>query len=127
MSRSPGSRWCHRRVLRGVCCLACWCPSGRHRCLPGGLGTLEELFEIIVGKQLRFHAKPIILLNIDRFFDPLLALLNHGIEQKFIKPKARELFFVAENVDSAIEHIRTYNPPLLEDKWFEKRVPSGLE
>ena len=45
----------------------------------------------------------------------------------FRQARARELFFVAENIDSAIEHIRTYNPPMLEDKWFEKRVPSATQ
>src|ERR1051325_1752511 len=49
--------------------------------LPGGLGTFEELFEIIVGKQLRYHTKPIVLLNISDYFAPLIAMIDHGIEQ----------------------------------------------
>src|SRR6266542_4210867 len=60
--------------------------------LPGGLGTFEEIFEIIVGKQLKYHAKPIVLLNIAGYFDPLLAMIDHGIEQQFIRPVGRELF-----------------------------------
>jgi len=95
--------------------------------MPGGLGTFEEVFEIIVGKQLAYHNKPIVLLNIANYYEHLLKQFDASIEQKFIKPKAREVFYVAPDVDSAIEHIRTYEPPLLEDKWFEKRVPSGLE
>jgi len=95
--------------------------------LPGGLGTFEEIFEIIVGKQLGFHRKPIVLLNVDGYFAPLLAMIEHGIEHRFIKPAARELYFVAEKVDAAIEHIRTYQPPVLADKWFERAVPSGVE
>ena len=70
--------------------------------LPGGLGTLEEIFEIIVGRQLGYHDKPIVLLNIAGFFDPLLAMLEHGIEQHFIKPAARELFHVCTDVEAAI-------------------------
>ena len=95
--------------------------------LPGGLGTFEEIFEIIVGKQLGLHRKPIALLNVDNYFAPLLAMIEHGIEHRFIKPAARELYFVADTVDAAIEHIRTYEPPVLADKWFERAVPSGVE
>ncbi len=95
--------------------------------LPGGLGTLEEIFEILVGKQLGYHRKPIVLLNVDNFFDPLLTMIEHGIEQRFIKSAARALYFVAATVDEAIEHIRTYEPPVLADKWFEKTVAIGMK
>ena len=95
--------------------------------LPGGLGTLEEIFEIIVGKQLGYHRKPIVLLNVDGYFAPLLAMIEHGIEQRFIKPAARELYFVAATVEEAVEHIRTYAPPALADKWFEPAVPSAVD
>ena len=96
--------------------------------LPGGLGTLEEIFEIIVGKQLGYHRKPIVLLNVDDYFAPLLAMIEHGIEQRFIKGQARQLYFVAATVDEAIEHIRTYEPPVLADKWFgEERRDSRAE
>ena len=86
--------------------------------LPGGLGTLEEIFEIIVGKQLGYHDKPIALLNTGGYFDPLLQMIEHGIEQKFIKPGARQLYFVAETVDDAVGHFKSYRPPILTDKWF---------
>jgi uncharacterized protein (TIGR00730 family) len=104
--------------------------------LPGGLGTFEEIFEIIVGKQLRYHDKPIVLLNTAGYFVPLLAMIDNGIERKFIKTKARELFFVAETVDEAVEYFKSYRPPELADKWFEgeseaggraARPPSGIE
>jgi uncharacterized protein (TIGR00730 family) len=86
--------------------------------LPGGLGTLEELFEIIVGKQLHYHNKPIVVLNVDDYYGPLLAMLEHGIEQKFIKPAARELYFVAQTVAQAMEYLHSYVPPAPIDKWF---------
>ena len=97
--------------------------------LPGGLGTFEEIFEIIVAKQLRFHNKPIAILNTAGYFNPLLAMIDHGIEQHFIKPKARELYFVAVSVDQAIDYYKSYQPPELADKWFEGSVPppSGIE
>jgi len=69
--------------------------------MPGGLGTFEEIFEIIVGKQLGFHNKPIVLLNINDYWSPLLELIDRAIEQNFIKPKARELFYVTSTVADA--------------------------
>ena len=98
--------------------------------LPGGLGTFEEIFEIIVAKQLRFHNKPIAILNTAGYFDPLLAMIDHGIEQQFIKLKARELYFVAESVHQAVNYYKSYQLPDLADKWFEgtpASPPSGIE
>ena len=71
--------------------------------LPGGLGTFEEVFEILVGKLLGYHQKPIVLLNVAGYYAPLLAMIEHGIEQRFIKPAAREAYFVAETVAETIE------------------------
>ncbi|HEY1922387.1 MAG TPA: TIGR00730 family Rossman fold protein [Tepidisphaeraceae bacterium] len=73
--------------------------------LPGGLGTLEEFFEVVVGRQLGFHSKPIVLLNIAGYFGPLLAMFEHGIEHQFIKADYRELFFVAATVEEAIGYL----------------------
>jgi uncharacterized protein (TIGR00730 family) len=95
--------------------------------MPGGLGTFEEIFEIIVGKQLAYHNKPIVLLNVDRYYTQFLGQLDTGIDQKFIKPAARQLFHVADNVADAIAYIRDYQPAPIADKWFEKIVPSGAE
>ncbi|HZL36296.1 MAG TPA: TIGR00730 family Rossman fold protein [Tepidisphaeraceae bacterium] len=74
--------------------------------LPGGLGTLEEILEILVGSFLGFHAKPIVLLNIAGFYDPLLAMIDHGIEQRFIRPRAREMLHVCATVRQAIDCLR---------------------
>ncbi len=73
--------------------------------LPGGLGTLEEIFEIIVGKSLGYHSKPIVILNINGFYDPLLTMIDHGIEQHFIKPKARKLMHVSTSVQDAVGYL----------------------
>jgi hypothetical protein len=77
--------------------------------LPGGLGTLEEIFEILVGRTLGYHAKPVVLLNISGFYDPLLAMLDHGVEQRFIRPKARNHLHVSSTVESAMEYLRGQN------------------
>lgn len=91
--------------------------------LPGGLGTFEEIFEIIVARQLGYHSKPIVLLNTAGYFDPLLAMIEHGIQQNFIKSKSRDLFFVAADISQAIHHFQTYTPPPLTDKWFKQHAP----
>jgi uncharacterized protein (TIGR00730 family) len=75
--------------------------------LPGGLGTFEEIFEIIVGRQLNTHTKPIVLLNIAGYYGPLLAMLQHGIDQRFIKADSDRLFHVAANVPEAMAHLHT--------------------
>ena len=93
--------------------------------LPGGLGTLEEIFEIIVGKLLHYHNKPIVLLNTDEYYQPLLAMIEHGIENHFIKAKARDLYFVAPTVTAAAHYLRTYAPP--GDEGFEPPTGSSME
>lgn len=74
--------------------------------LPGGLGTFEEIFEIIVGRQLNVHHKPVVLLNVAGYYGPLLAMVDHGVEQGFIKPEGRRLFHVADTVEEAVEQLR---------------------
>ena len=95
--------------------------------LPGGLGTYEEVFEILVGRQLGYHNKPIVLLNLGDYYRPLLEMVEHGIDQKFIKPAARELFFVAGNIEEGIEYLKRDVKRISVDKWFEGRPPSAVE
>ena len=80
--------------------------------LPGGLGTFEEFFEIVCGKQLAYHNKPIVLLNIAGYYDPLLRMIDHGLELNFVRRRATELYFVATTVAEAVDHIRKYEPPM---------------
>jgi uncharacterized protein (TIGR00730 family) len=79
--------------------------------LPGGLGTLEELFEIIVGRQLGYHSKPVVILNIAGYYDPLLGMLRHGIEQGFIRTRAERMWHVAGTVEEAMAHLRASTRP----------------
>ncbi|MFO0830084.1 MAG: TIGR00730 family Rossman fold protein [Phycisphaerales bacterium] len=62
--------------------------------LPGGLGTYEEFFEILVSRYLGNHPKPIGVVNDDGYYDPLVALIEHGIDHKFIRPSVRELLAI---------------------------------
>jgi uncharacterized protein (TIGR00730 family) len=85
--------------------------------LPGGFGTLEEVVEVITLKQLQTHAKPIILLNTNGFYDPLLILFEHFYEQRFAKPDQRQLYHFAPDVESVFAYLDAYQPPNIESKW----------
>jgi uncharacterized protein (TIGR00730 family) len=74
--------------------------------LPGGLGTFEELFEVLVARLLGYHNKPIVLLNTGGYYDALLAAVDHGIAQGFIKSRSRAAFFVAPDVASAMDFLQ---------------------
>ena len=73
--------------------------------LPGGYGTLDETFEILTWAQLRLHHKPIGMLNVAGFFDPLLAWIDRAIADDFVKPKNRELLMVENDVDRILDRI----------------------
>ena len=92
--------------------------------LPGGLGTLEEVFEILVGRTLGYHDKPIVFLNVAGYYDPLLAMLEHGIEHRFIRPVARQAYSVANSVADAVQILSAGAP---ETTTAPVRDPSALE
>lgn len=71
--------------------------------LPGGLGTLDEFAEAFTGAQLRLHAKPIVLVNIKNYFDPLLTLIDHFVAQGFARAGVKELIHVAPTVEAAMK------------------------
>lgn len=75
--------------------------------LPGGCGTLEELLEIITWKQLGLHTKPIVLLNTDGYYDPLITLLNRAVEQRFMRTEHRRIWQIAATPEEAVEALYT--------------------
>ncbi len=79
--------------------------------LPGGLGTLEEAFEVITWKQLRQHDKPIIVLDVDGYWQHLLALVDGVIAEGFAHPAARDLFTSVTRVDEVFDAIAAAPPP----------------
>ncbi len=85
--------------------------------LPGGYGTLEELFEVITWAQLGFHRKNIGLLNIAGYFDPLVSLIDHAVTEAFIRPDHRELIIVEQNCPALIERLVTHQLPEVR-KWL---------
>ena len=77
--------------------------------LPGGVGTLDEFFEILTWSQLKLHKKPILLLNIDGYWTPLINLLNHQIELGFINKDINDLFSIIHTPEEAITTLLTLN------------------
>lgn len=73
--------------------------------LPGGFGTFEELFEMLAWQTLKLHAKPVLLLNTNGFYDRLLEFFDHCVEQGMLKAKNREIVLVAGTVDEALKKL----------------------
>ncbi len=104
--------------------------------LPGGVGTLEELFEVFVGKLVGEHDKPIVLLNMDdpdnggRYYDPLLAMFDHVIRSRFAKPAMMELMDVCRSPAGAIDALARHerNGVVVGDRRrFMPGLPQGAE
>lgn len=78
--------------------------------LPGGLGTYEEFFEVLVARQLGDHLKPIAIVNHDGYYDPLVAMIEHGIEHRFVRPAVRGVYDVVRTGEQAIEALLAHEP-----------------
>jgi cytokinin riboside 5'-monophosphate phosphoribohydrolase len=89
--------------------------------LPGGFGTLEEFFEVLTLRQLKYHEKPIVLLNVNSFFDPLLELFEHLYAGHFARAEHHTLYHVASTPAGALEYLESYRPVVQADKWFEPK------
>ncbi|CAA6660940.1 unnamed protein product [Spirodela intermedia] len=86
--------------------------------LPGGYGTMEELLEMITWAQLGIHNKPVGLLNVDGYYDSLLALFDNGVEEGFINPTARNIIVSAPTAQELLTKMEQYTPS------HEQVVPS---
>lgn len=87
--------------------------------LPGGLGTLDELIEVLAAKQLQFHEKPIVLLNCKGFYEPLAVLFEHLFRERFASDEHhRHLYHLACDIEEALSYIDSYAPRPFPIKWF---------
>ena len=88
--------------------------------LPGGLGTFEELFEVVTWSQLGFHRKNVGLLDVAGFFDPLVRMIDHAIQEGFIQPAHRDLIVVEERPDALLDRLETHELPHVR-RWLAAR------
>lgn len=93
--------------------------------LPGGFGTLEELFETLTWSQIGLHAKPIGLLNTRGYFDPLLELVKHALSEGFIYDEHRTLLPSAMEPRQLLEILRQYQSPPNLERWMNRDLETG--
>ena len=87
--------------------------------LPGGLGTLEELFEVLTWCQLGLHSKPCAILNVAGYYDHLLSFLEHTVTQRFVRGEHRSMLLVEASPRGIVDRLRVYEPPRV-DKWLDR-------
>ena len=89
--------------------------------MPGGLGSIEEFFEVWTWGQLGLHRKPYGLLNVDGYFNPLLAFLDHAVSERFVRPEHRKLLVVSDDPATLIGRLEEQRVPSFE-KWIDRRT-----
>jgi uncharacterized protein (TIGR00730 family) len=89
--------------------------------LPGGFGTLEEFVQVLTLKSLHYHKKPIVLINLNGFYDPLLHLFSHFVEHRFARTQIQELYKVVAHSGEVIPYLEQFAPPEELPKWFERQ------
>lgn len=77
---------------------------------PGGIGTLEEFFEVLTLKQLGRHQKPVIILNTKGFYDPMLAMMEQSVDEKFMSSEVHKLYSVANDLSEMFMQLESYEP-----------------
>lgn len=86
--------------------------------LPGGYGTLEELFEMLTWAQLSIHTKPIGILNIEGYYDPMITLFDTMVDRGFLKSVYRDFILMDNNIESLLDKMENYNY-IPDNKWSD--------
>jgi uncharacterized protein (TIGR00730 family) len=87
--------------------------------LPGGFGTFEEFCEILTWGQLGFHVKPMGLLNVGKFYDPLLGLFDHAVKEGFLRQQNRDMVLAETDIERLLEVMTHYRPEAV-SKWLKE-------
>jgi uncharacterized protein (TIGR00730 family) len=89
--------------------------------LPGGFGTLEEFFEVLTWSQLGLHAKPCGIVNVLDYYTPLLRMLDHAVEERFLKPQNRALVLARDTPSELLQALEEWRPAHVE-KWLDRET-----
>ncbi len=89
--------------------------------LPGGYGTLEEFCEVVTWSQLGIQRKPCGLLNIEKYWDGLLAALDHAVDEGFVRPENSQLVLVAATPEGMLHRLSEWTPPEHIEKWISNK------
>ncbi|MBV6878546.1 TIGR00730 family Rossman fold protein [Epilithonimonas ginsengisoli] len=89
--------------------------------LPGGFGTLEEFFEMLTWAQLGLHKKPIAILNIDGFYDSLIAFIQTTVDKGFLKQVNQDMLIISDNIEDLLNKMKNYEAPTV-GKWITKET-----
>jgi uncharacterized protein (TIGR00730 family) len=88
--------------------------------LPGGLGTLEEIFEVLNLKYLRYHQKPVVFINHRGFYEPVFASFEQFYHERFTKRAVEKLYASLPDVASLFTYLESYEPVQVEEKWYDR-------
>ena len=92
--------------------------------LPGGTGTLDELFELFTWSQLGLHRMPIGVLDVAGYWQPLLAMLDHMVVERLLRAEHRDILLVSASASELLEHLDTYRHAAT-DKWLDRQAAEG--
>ena len=88
--------------------------------LPGGFGTLEEIVEMLTWRQLGIGTKPCAILDVEGYYQPLVAMMDRMVEERFLHPGQREDLWTGRDIDAMLDWMRDYRPALA-SKWLDEK------
>jgi uncharacterized protein (TIGR00730 family) len=88
--------------------------------LPGGLGTLEELFEVYTWSQLGLHSKPCALLDVEGYYDGIADFLDHAVRERFVREDHRAMLVVERDARTLLDRLREFEPAAARPKWIDR-------
>jgi uncharacterized protein (TIGR00730 family) len=93
--------------------------------LPGGLGTIEEFFEILTWAQLGMHQKPCGLLNVGHYYDKLVEFLDQAVKHRFIEGEHRSMLLIEKNPEALLKKFEEYQPPKVDKAEWALRISNS--